>query len=120
MESPPEEENLGGLSTLLARSTPSAPTHPNRSGFVQSAERRFDVPEIAGSIPAARTYTIPRLRHLTDQDLRLRISGWWFDSTRSHRCFEVWFNLVRARGSGPRDWWFESTHLDDNGEQVTW
>ncbi len=26
---------------------------------------------------------------------------------------EVWLNLVRARGSGPRDWWFESTHLDD-------
>lgn len=24
-----------------------------------------------------------RLRHLTDQDLRLRISGWWFESTRS-------------------------------------
>jgi hypothetical protein len=28
--------------------------------------------------------------------------------------FEVWLNLVRARGSGPRDWWFESTHLDED------
>ena len=26
---------------------------------------------------------------------------------------EVWLKLVRVRGSGPRDWWFESTHLDD-------
>ncbi len=73
-----------------------------------AAERRPDVPEIAGSIPAARTDvvffqrprnpgsqsgntgSIPvhdthwRLRLLTDQDLRLRISGWWFESTRSH------------------------------------
>ena len=106
-----------------------------------------------------------------DQDLRLRISGWRFESSRSHfvkgrdlgsswfpsptsgvrflddpqarqadhlvvmsvsyaeragfdplACYddyEVWLNLVRARGSGPRDWWFESTHLD-NGEQLTW
>jgi hypothetical protein len=107
-----------------------------------------------------------RLRRLTDQDLRLRISGWWFESTRSREhglgsgitlaskpdewgsipqrpavmtrqadhlavmpvsyadragfdslaCYEVfievWLNLVRARGSGPRDWWFKSTHLD--------
>lgn len=28
--------------------------------------------------------------------------------------FEVWLNLVRALGSGPRDWWFKSTHLDEN------
>ena len=76
-----------------------------------AAERRPDVPEIAGSIPAARTTScssswprnpgsqstntgpIPvhdtrfrRLRLLTDQDLRLRISGWGFKSSRSHGC----------------------------------
>src|SRR6185437_705849 len=34
-----------------------------------------------------------------------------FDPLACHD--EVWLNLVRARGSGPRDWWFESTHLDD-------
>ena len=91
-----------------------------------------------------------RLRLLTDQDLTLRISGWRFESARSHaisrwpvtaassspggevglirrtcrvrspgllRTFEVWLNLVRARGSGPRDWWFESTHLDDTASR---
>ena len=43
-----------------------------------------------------------------------------FDSLACYGNFcEVWLNLVRARGSGPRDWWFESTHLDD-GEQITW
>jgi hypothetical protein len=133
--------------------------------FFQSAGNRILDPTTRVRFP----YTI-RLRLLTDQDLRLRISGWRFESVRSHvigrdlgsdwfpspisgvrildglrqathlvvrsvsyaeragfdplACYEfceVWLNLVRARGSGPRDWWFESTHLDDDhGEQLTW
>ena len=43
-----------------------------------------------------------------------------FDPLACYDDNEVWLNLVRARGSGPRDWWFESTHLDDHGEQFTW
>jgi hypothetical protein len=35
-----------------------------------------------------------------------------FDPLACYDDDEVWLNLVRARGSGPRDWWFESTHLD--------
>ena len=34
----------------------------------------------------------------------------WLATTTTTRCG---LNLVRARGPGPRDWWFESTHLDD-------
>ena len=73
-----------------------------------AGERRRDMPEIAGSIPAARTrscsssrpgsralnpetrvrlpYTTPSQDSVVQwtQDLRFRISGWRFESARSH------------------------------------
>jgi hypothetical protein len=96
---------------VLVRVQPEAPSRARPTGeaaVFQAVPGEFDSRSpLAGSIQAARStscsssrqgtrsltpdntgstpvHDTARLRRLMDQDLRLRISGWWFESTRSH------------------------------------
>jgi hypothetical protein len=75
-----QSSKLSQASSILAtRSDARAVQRLNAGSTCRRSLARFQP-----RAPGTRHAVSVRLRLLMDQDLRLRISGWWFEPTRSH------------------------------------
>ena len=84
-----EDDDRRGAPLRLARHARRHPSRMHRRCIALAARR-----SCSGPVNRGRRFDsdrgLSRLRLLTDQDLRLRISGWRFESARSHARTRIW------------------------------